>query len=134
MKVRNGYVSNSSSSSFIVSYNPEAKEILKSKNGTEIIFCPKDLIDEIDDKYETHSECTMMTRKGADAIYEYAKEWWDENDLKELKEFLDKNPEYHKAEFQINYDDTRIKRKLLNLIKMGLMDVYASEYALRDDS
>ena len=133
MKVRSNYVSNSSSSSFIVSYNPEAKEILKSKNGTEIIFCPKDLIDEIDEKYETHSECTMMNRKGAATIYEYAKEWWDEDSLKELKEFLDKNPEHYKAEFQINYDDTRLKRKMLNLIKMGLMEVFADEYALRDD-
>ena len=133
MKVRNGYVSNSSSSSFIVSYDPNAKEILKSKNGTEIIYCPQDLIDEIDAKYEIHSESTMMERKGSAAIYEYAKEWWDEDSLKELKEFLDKNPEHHKAEFQIEYGDTRLKRMLINLMKMGLMDVFADEYDLRDD-
>lgn len=133
MKVRSNYVSNSSSSSFIVSYDPEAKEILTSKNGTKIVYSVKDLIDEIDNAYESHSECTMMNRKGSSTIYDYAKEWWDEDSLKELKEFLDKNPEHYKAEFQINYDDTRIKKKLLNLMKMELIDVLADEYALRND-
>ena len=133
MKIRTNYVSNSSSSSYIVSYDENAEEIIKSKNGTLIKIRPKDLIDEIEDKYETHSECTMMERKGSDAIYTYAKEWWDEESLKDLKEFLDKNPDYIKAEFQINYYDKKIKRELLNLMKMGLIDVYADEYALRDD-
>jgi hypothetical protein len=133
MKIRSNYVSNSSSSSFIVSYDENAKEILISQNGTKIIYSVKDFIDEIDSKYEIHGDSTMMERKGADAIYNYAKEWWSEKDLKELKAFLDKNPEHHKAEFQIEYCDKRIKKQLLNLMKMGLIDVYADEYALRDD-
>ena len=133
MKIRSNYVSNSSSSSFIVSYEPNAKEILVSKNGTKIVYSVEDLINEIDNRIETHSESTYMLRKGSAAIYEYAEDWWSEDDIKELKDFLDKNPDYHKAEFQINYDDSHLKRKLLNLMKMGLVDVFASEYDLRDD-
>jgi hypothetical protein len=133
MKIRSNYVSNSSSSSFIVSYEPNAKEILVSKNGTKIVYSVEDLIDEIDNRIETHSESTYMLRKGSAAIYEYAEDWCSEDYIKELKDFLDKNPDYHKAEFQINYDDSHLKRKLLNLMKMGLVDVFASEYDLRDD-
>ena len=36
MKIRTNYVSNSSSSSYIVSYDENAEEIIKSKNGTLI--------------------------------------------------------------------------------------------------
>ena len=132
MKLRTNYVSNSSSSSFIVSYQPDKKIILKHKEN-EIEFNVKDFMNEIESKYESHSECTMMLEKGAKAIYEEAKEWWDEDDLKQLKIFLDKNPDDLKVHFQINYDDTRIKKKLLNLMKMGLIDVLADEYALRND-
>lgn len=133
MKIRSNYVSNSSSSSFIISYDPEAKEILKSKNGTEIIYSIKDFMDEMEYKYEVHSESTMLFEKGAKAIYDHAKEWWYDEDLKSLKEFLDKNPEHYKARLQIEYCDGRLKRYLLNLMKMGLVDVYADEYDLRDD-
>jgi hypothetical protein len=110
MKIRTNYVSNSSSSSFIVSYDRNAKEILTSMNGTKIEIKPQFLIDELEKMYETHSECTMMIRQGSSAIYNDAKEWWDEECLKELKNFLDKNPEHCKAEFQINYDDKNIKK------------------------
>jgi hypothetical protein len=133
MKMRINYVSNSSSSSFIVSYDKNAKEILKSKNGTEIIYVVQELINEIDEKYEIHSESTMMKRKGAKEIYEYAKEWWSEESLQELKKFLDKDPDYYKAEFQIEYCDRKIKKKLLTLYKMGLIEIFANEYDLRDD-
>ena len=133
MKIRTNYVSNSSSSSFIISYDPEAKTILKSENGVEIVFSVREFVDEMESKYETHSESTYVERCGSAAIYEYAQEWWGEEELKELKAFLDKNPEYHKLDFQINYDDTHIKKWLLNLYKLGLVDVYADEYAMRDD-
>ena len=134
MKIRNGYVSNSSSSSFIISYNPDAKVLLRSESGIEIEYRVRDFIEEMDKKYEIHSESTMIERTGSACIYEYAKEWWEEEQLKELKEFLDKNPDYHKMELQIEYGDRMMKTYLLNLYKLGLVDVYADEYAMRNDN
>lgn len=133
MKVRAGYVSNSSSSSFIISYNPEAKTILKSDNGVEIEFRVIDFINEIRNKYDDYGECTMINREGSDSIYSYNAEWWEEETVKELKNFLDKNPQDYKMELQINYNDKFIKKTLLNLHKLGLIDVLADEYAMRDD-
>lgn len=133
MKIRMSYVSNSSSSSFVVSYDEDAQEILISKNGTKIVYSVKELIDTIRNKIEIHSESTYMEREGSSVIYEYAQENYDENYVKRLKEFLDKNPEQCKAEFQIEYQDKYTKRMLLNLMNMGLIDVFADKYALRDD-
>jgi hypothetical protein len=133
MKIRLNYVSNSSSSSYIISYDPSAKSILKSENGIEIEYKVQDFINEMEKRYEIHSESTMIERCGSDTIYEYAEEWWDKEELKELKEFLDKNPEYHKMELQIEYSDTLMKHYLFNLYKLKLIDVYADEYAMRDD-
>lgn len=133
MKIRTNYVSNSSSSSFIISYNPEAKTILKSDNGVEIEFKVIDFINEIRNKYEDYGECTMINREGSDSIYSYNAEWWEEGAVKELKDFLDKNPQDYKIELQISYNDKFIKKTLLNLHKLGLVDVLADEYAMRDD-
>ena len=133
MKVRTNYVSNSSSSSFIISYNPEAKTILTSPNGIEIEYKVKDFIQLLEKQNDWCGEATQIEREGSSCIYEYAKEWWDEENLKDLKEFLDKNPEQYKMELRINYYDKNIKKNLLNLNKLGLVDVYADEYAMRDD-
>lgn len=136
MKIRTNYVSNSSSSSFIISYNPDAKIKLTSENDKTIDFNIKDFINEIDSKYETHSECTLMLEKGAKAIYEYAEEWWDENELKRLKDFLDENPEDHKIHFQINYDDTFIRKYFIMLVELGIVKIFTdedTEYDLRKD-
>ena len=134
MKIRNGYVSNSSSSSFIISYDPNAKAILRSESGIEIEYTVRNFIEEMDKKYEIHSESTMIERTGSACIYEYAEEWCSQEYLKELKEFLDKNPEHHKMELQIEYSDTMMKSYLLNLYKLGLIDVFADEYAMRYDN
>jgi hypothetical protein len=134
MKIRANYVSNSSSSSYIISYDPDAKALLTSENGLTIEYKVSDFINEMRKKYEIHSESTMVEREGSDAIYSYAKEWWGEEELKDLKEFLDKNPEFHKMDLQIEYQDSLMKKMLLNLYKLNLIDVYAEEYAMRDDA
>ena len=135
MKIRSNYVSNSSSSSFIISYNPEKKFIMEC-NNRKIEFNVKDFINEIDSKYETHSECTMMLEKGAKYIYEEAKLWWDEDELKKLKMFLDKNPDDYKVHLQVNYDDVFIRKYLISLIKLGIVEIFENEYTeydLRED-
>ena len=58
MKIRNGYVSNSSSSSFIISYDPDAKAILRSESGIEIEYTVRNFIEEMDKKY---GDCTLET-------------------------------------------------------------------------
>ena len=133
MKIRINYVSNSSSSSYVISYKENAIAILKSENGIEIEYKVSDFIREMEEKYETHSESTYVVCFGSKEIYEEAKEWWDAEDLKELKEFLDKNPDEKKMKLQINYRDNFMKKTLLNLYKLGLIDVFADEYDLRDD-
>ena len=133
MKIRECYVSNSSSSSFIISYDPESKAILRSDNGVEIVCFTKDFIREMDSKNDIHGESSCIERAGYEDIYEYAKEWWEEKELKELKNFLDKNPNNHKLEIQISYDDSYLKRWMLSLYKLGLLDVYAEEDDLTED-
>lgn len=133
MKIRSGYVSNSSSSSFLISYKDGAGEILKSANGTEIKYGIDALLDEIRGRYEIHSDSTMLEAEGTASVWDYIQDHYCDDTVKEMKEFIDKYPNENKALLQIEYGDKFIKKMLLNLIHMGLVKVWADEYDLRDE-
>lgn len=133
MKIRNGFVSNSSSSSFLISFKDGAYEILKSANGTEIKFGIDDLLDEIRKRYEIHSDSTILEAEGTASVWNYIQDKYCDDTVKEMKEFIDKYPEENKALIQIEYGDKFIKKALLNLIHIGLVHVLADEYDLRDE-
>ena len=133
MKVRSGYVSNSSSSSFLISYKEGAGEILKSANGTEINYSVEALLGEIRGRYEIHSDSTMLEAEGTASVLDYIQDNYCDDTVKEMKEFIDKYPNENKALLQIEYGDKFIKKMLLNLIHMGLVHVWADEYDLRDE-
>lgn len=133
MKIRNGYVSNSSSSSFLISYKDGAGEILKSANGTEIKYSVESLLEEIRKRYEIHSDSTMMEAEGTASVLNYIQDHYCNDTVREMKKFIDKYPDENKALFQIEYGDKFIKKTLLNLIHMGLVKVWADEYDLRDE-
>lgn len=135
MKYRVCFVSNSSSSSFIISFDESAKETLISQNGAKVIYAVADFIREMRKKYETYGESTHVEAEGKESIYEYIKNAYgnyDKDFVDRVGEFLDKYPEQEKMLLQIEYTDSLMRRMLLNLIHMGLVNVLEDKYAMEE--
>lgn len=111
MKIRNGFVSNSSSSSFIIAY----------KEGEKCPHCGRtdiNLVDVI--RNHGDSEGTRLNGDNSELIIKNHR-WWDEEDIEKLQ--LDINTYlldgYSIAEIEIDYHDTGLLMVLENQVKNG---------------
>lgn len=137
MKQRTGYVSNSSSSSYIIAYENNASETIVSKNGTKIVFSVDTFIKWVEKQSWrcTCSDDTEIHSQDIDEIISIAEEdkKYNEDYYKEKMDFLMKNKGKNFVDFDIAYSDVEIKQYLLTLIKLGLLEVFADESALKED-
>lgn len=137
MKQRTGFVSNSSSSSYIIAYENNASETIVSKNGTKIVFSVDAFIKWVEKQSWrcTCSDDTEIHSRDIDEIISIAEEdkKYNEDYYKEKMDFLMKNKEKNFVDFDIAYSDVEIKQYLLTLIKLGLLEVFADESALKED-
>lgn len=110
MKIRKGYVSNSSSSSFIIAYNDKKVEF-KSENGGVIRFGPHDFYDHLQSCSGSNSESTQLEANGKDNILSAINDWSsysvsDGKDYyKDLKESIKNSDEENIIMFDIGYHD-----------------------------
>jgi hypothetical protein len=120
MKVRNGFVSNSSSSSFIIAYR---------KDDSDTHICPTcgsylgflKLLDIMERGSYDHSGCSKIEARGIDNIvskhdYGYGEKSYGEELKDEIMEFLKdkKENDWEILEVQISYLDKELKDMMLN--------------------
>lgn len=76
MKVRSGYVSNSSSSSFVLMYNQESKLVIHGnmKISASVDFTINDLVDMIEHSSNYCSDCTEIVANGYENVMSYLTE------------------------------------------------------------
>ncbi len=121
MKTRNGFVSNSSSSSFIIA--------LKSNNNP----CPTcgrkdlDFLDMIK-KVNPYSDDNKVDAVGEEEILHYYKReafYYDDNSINELKAKMDKysDKEWKLAAISISYHDEILRQMKDNLVSSGNMEI-----------
>jgi len=126
MKNRNGFVSNSSSSSFVIAIK---------KDGETCPRCGRsdpDILDAINQR-EKYSDETCVDGMGIDAVLEYADEL-DECDCplaaKQIREEVAKHEHDDKWEFaiiSISYHDSPIETMLQNAEKAGTIKILSRE-------
>ena len=123
MKTRSDYVSNSSSSSFILMYNDDSKMVMGGRRcgSPKVDFTVADLIGFIEHSPNYCSECTEVVANGIENVESYLTERdpygysnYDEEYssgiLKKMQSFKDK---YNEAMIiRVEYDD-KIARKLI---------------------
>jgi len=133
MKIRTNYVSNSSSSSFIIAYNDKKVEF-KSENGGVIRFSPHDFYSYLDSLHSNYSDSTQLDAVGKDNVLYMINDWstWSsssEDNYKDLKELIKKSHEDYMIMFSISYHD-KLSMILLNaLLSDGAIRLlYSSEY------
>lgn len=130
MKIRTSYVSNSSSTSYIVYVRNREAEILLPGHANGISFDM--LLKAIQSCSESCSDCTMVERYGiADILDEYL-EW---NSREDNPEFVDRLDELSAAggdddvyELQIAYGDQLYRLLLCEFIHMGAVELLSSDH------
>ena len=133
MRTRKGYVSNSSSSSFVVMYNDKAKlRIGPCKKGAkaseQAYFTVKDFIDMIDRSPDYCSERTELVADGIDNVKSYLTEkdsygfqrYDEEYSWKMLEKIGSNSGKYGEAAiFRIEYGDKLARKFLDAFVKAG---------------
>lgn len=120
MKVRSGYVSNSSSSSFIIAYKEDA-ELKLGRSGKSITM--RDFIDAVErSTRDWSSDETQLVAYGEENVVEREQERWSYDDSKEMLDGLGKFIEKHRkkgvefATVKISYHD-KFTRTLYDAFK-----------------
>lgn len=121
MKIRNSYVSNSSSSSYIIAYDKDAE--LKFSD-CEISFTMDDFMDFIDRQTRNwSSDETCISANGDENVYDYEKSRLsgydideDKKYMDELEKFMDDNKGREFSVIRISYHDDFVK-KMYNAFK-----------------
>lgn len=113
MKIRNGFVSNSSSSSFIILYNNGASVKFK-----DFEWSVDDLLDYVENiSHDWSSECTQLKAVGKDLTIEFIKDRWCDSEYNQkLVDIITKSKKDSAAVLNISYHDP-ITMKLFNLLK-----------------
>ena len=129
MKTRFGYVSNSSSSSFVIMYNDGAKLAMSAGDGSEPVeyFTVGDMLDLFDSQGNWSSDSTQVIANGFDSMLAYVQEkdewgghFYDEErdeilkKIGELKKTLDNG-----AVVKLSYHDEFMNRLLKAFSKAG---------------
>ncbi|MFA6889890.1 MAG: hypothetical protein WCQ80_02580 [Bacilli bacterium] len=132
MKTRIGYVSNSSSSSFIIAYNDKKIEF-KSEHGGVISLSPHDFYFYINSLSNSFGDATEIEAVGKDNVLSSINSWseWSnsgEDYNKDLKELIKKSPEDYITMFSISYHDALPMMLLKALLSDGAIRLlYSSE-------
>lgn len=123
MKIRTNYVSNSSSTSFIIAYN-ESSALVIEKNGKKFtVMTFNEFLEMIDEKHSANGWCSESTRIVASG-YENIKDWLNEEDWRdsEWSQGILKSMNESKKDFSefiimnIEYSD-KMSRRLLDLFE-----------------
>ena len=107
MKIRECYISNSSSSSYIIEYKDGSK--FETEN---LELNVKEFIDLLSSMSYTHSESTMVEHSSKEGIIHEIEDWWlssDEEKDKLIHKIKESKAD-HLAMIQISYDDGLIKK------------------------
>lgn len=135
MKLRIGFVSNSSSSSFIIAFDYADTKTVKLEDGSTLTFDVQTFIDAMKAKWEIHSESTFIREETEQVILEHT-DYWEKEAVEELKKFFKKNQGKEFIDLQIEYQD-HATRKWFNLLrKVGLIDFFdyfGDEYLKEDE-
>ena len=132
MKTRSGYVSNSSSSSFIVMYNNDSKMVMKGrkKGSPSVDFTIQDFIDLIEHSPNYRSDCTEIIADGIENVESYLTEKdysgysrYDKEYANKIIEKMNANKDkYNEAAiFRVEYDDKFVRKLLEAFINSGEM-------------
>ena len=115
MKLRSGYVSNSSSSSFVIAYDEDAE--LKFAE-CDMSFTVEDFMDFIDRSTRNwSSDETCVSANGEENVYDYEKSrlsGYDINEdrkyMKELEDFMESNKGKEFSVIRISYHDDFVRK------------------------
>ena len=120
MKLGLGYISNSSSSSFVVAF----KKAAMSKPCEHCGRKDPDFLDILQNKIDYDSYNTSIAARGyADVVKEIQENWFDSEKknghLEELKKY--KSKEWETAVIELSYHDATIHKLKNNLVESGAM-------------
>lgn len=129
MKTRFGYVSNSSSSSFVIMYNDGAKLAMSAGDGSEPVeyFTVDDMLDLFDSQSNWSADSTQLIASGFDSMLAYVQEkdewgghFYDEERDEILKRIGElKNTLNNGAVVKLSYHDEFMNKLLKAFSKAG---------------
>ncbi len=141
MKSRMGYVSNSSSSSFIIMYNDDSKLLMHGrgkKTSVEFEFTIGDMLDVVEHSPDYHSDSTQLVADGMENVIDYVTEKdysgysrYDEKYSDAIMKKINANKDKYSeaAILRVEYSDKLVRNLLEAFIKSGEIIEIDSEEA-----
>ena len=113
MKIRSNYVSNSSSSSYIIVYDEDASIKMK-----DFEWYVQDFIDYMENiSHDWSSECTQVKAIGKESSIEFIKDRWSDDEYyREIIKKIEKSKKNGAAVLNISYHDP-VTKKLFDWLK-----------------